>query len=128
MIGARQMNVHFQCRALNFQGAGEGIQAGRLFNSKAERHGPDARATTGEGAPLRFYQTKPFVMLKKLHLYYSERMGCADYRKMTNGFVFLFSAFTGRVCESEEPVEVHAEDPVFFLCSRWSAAYNSLTT
>jgi len=39
--------------------------------------------------PPRFYQTKPFVMLKKMHLYGSGRMGCIDYRKMTNGFVFL---------------------------------------
>jgi hypothetical protein len=37
----------------------------------------------------RFYQTKPFVMLRKQHLCDSERMGCIHYRKMTNGFVFL---------------------------------------
>src|ERR1035437_8444076 len=34
-------------------------------------------------------ETQPFVMLKKPHLYGSERRGCIDYRKMTNGFVFL---------------------------------------
>jgi hypothetical protein len=38
--------------------------------------------------PPHFCQTKPFVMLKKMHLYDSERKGCADYRKMTTGFVF----------------------------------------
>jgi hypothetical protein len=38
--------------------------------------------------PPHFYQTKPFVMLKKKHLYGSERIGYVDYRKMTTGFVF----------------------------------------
>ena len=43
----------------------------------------------GTPLPPRFYQTKPFVMLAKWHLYFWERVGCVDYRKMTNGFVFL---------------------------------------
>ena|ERR1017187_4883578 len=36
----------------------------------------------------RFYQTKPFVMLAKSQLKYVKATGYADYRKMTNGFVF----------------------------------------
>jgi len=82
----------------------------------------------GQGGPQnpRFCETKPFVMLNKTHLYHSERMGCADYRKMTNGFVFLFSAFIGRV-RKLGVYEMNGEDPVFFLCSRWCATYNSLT-
>src|ERR1035437_3816913 len=46
--------------------------------------------TGGRGRPQKpaFCETKPFVMLRKTHLYGSERKSCADYRKMTNGFVF----------------------------------------
>ena len=52
--------------------------------------------------PPRFYQTKPFVMLAKLHSYSSERMGYEDYRKMTNGFVFLgmTNGIVGRIEDS----------------------------
>src|ERR1039457_1107931 len=36
-----------------------------------------------------FCETNPIVMLSKLHLYGLWRMSWIDYRKMTNGFVFL---------------------------------------
>jgi hypothetical protein len=43
-----------------------------------------------EGGPqnMRFCETKPIVMLGKLHLYGLWRRSWIDYRKMTNGFVF----------------------------------------
>src|SRR5882724_8508816 len=51
-------------------------------------------AFTQEGSPLNtpFCETKPFVMLEKWHLYGSERRGCIDYEKMTNGFVSVRNA------------------------------------
>ena len=45
---------------------------------------------------MRFCETNPFVMLNKLHLCDSERMGYRVYRKMTNGFVF--SEMTALFC------------------------------
>src|ERR1017187_4689213 len=37
---------------------------------------------------MRFCETKPIVMLRKLHLYCLWRTSWIDCRKMTNGFVF----------------------------------------
>jgi hypothetical protein len=52
--------------------------------------------TDGTPLPPRFYQTKPFVMLGKSYLCGTGRSGCIDYRKMTNGFVFLENATKGK--------------------------------
>src|ERR1017187_10253628 len=45
----------------------------------------------GRGGPQnpRFCETKPFVMLRKSYLCGTGRRSYVDYRKMTNGFVFL---------------------------------------
>src|SRR5882724_8577719 len=37
---------------------------------------------------MRFCETKPFVMLRESDLCGTGRRSCADYREMTNGFVF----------------------------------------
>ena len=50
----------------------------------------------GTPLPPRFYQTKPFVMLRKSYLCGTGRRGYVDYRKMTNGFVFLEMRAPGR--------------------------------
>ena len=86
MNGRRQMSERrgFGARlALFFEGSALGHWRSRPFDFA---QGDNRRR---RGRTPRFYQTKPFVMLKKMHLYWSERKGCADYRKMTNSFVFL---------------------------------------
>jgi hypothetical protein len=60
---------------------------GTTCGAVAHRAQPKPSGRQGLQKP-RFYQTKPFVMLKKSYLCGTRRMGCVDYRKMTNGFVF----------------------------------------
>jgi len=47
------------------------------------------RHAGGDPLPPQFYQTKPFVMLRKSYLCGTGISSCVDYRKMTNGFVFV---------------------------------------
>jgi len=65
-----------------------GRETGAQRNWTSRPRSPSA--ATGGWATLKhaFCETKPFVMLKKSHLYGTRRMGCVDYRKMTNGSVF----------------------------------------
>src|ERR1019366_5799287 len=106
MIGAREMNVQLATRGIE---SADTAASGPLALQSKGQHGDrvpvsepwmppnggtpwlQGRVLRGRGGPQKpaFCETKPFVMLKKTHLYDSERMGCADYRKMTNGFVFL---------------------------------------
>ena len=46
----------------------ERVQAGRLFNLEAEKHGRDARATTG-GPPYMFLRNEPNLFSPKNRIY-----------------------------------------------------------
>ena len=76
-------------RALQF---GDGGPTADGWASRPYQHPPKTKGLKN----MRFYQTKPFVMFKKWHRYFSERVACVDYRKMTNDFVFLEMRVPGK--------------------------------
>ena len=73
-------------------GLGNGLRSAGCYDGLSAFAKATARLAavrrSGERENMPFCETKPFVMLKELHLYGSERNSCIDYRKMTNGFVF----------------------------------------
>jgi hypothetical protein len=90
MIGARKMNGQLPSHGMERADTTASGAACPTIHGAARRPYFAKALADGEGSTTpRFYQTKPVAMLKKTHLYYLERMGCADYRKMTTGFVFF---------------------------------------